>query len=195
MYLALTSPVRYPNALNSRFRFAGDFLTLPVKILYNHVSGCNTAIVSNLISSRMFIVKEKILQILLVEDNPGDVYLFKAALAESSAAVELEVFDNGLVAWNHLERIAVEKSPTPDLIVLDLNLPGMNGRQILSEMATRPELHKIPICVFTGAGSEESIVDEHAPLRLCFFAKVDNFTKLREIVSSFLNFAGASPSV
>ncbi|MCX5770199.1 MAG: response regulator [Candidatus Hydrogenedentes bacterium] len=135
------------------------------------------------------------MRILLVEDNPGDVYLFKAALAECSAEADVTVFDNGLHAWTYLEKIAAGNTAPPDLIVLDLNLPGMGGRQILSEMATRPELHKIPICIFTGAGSEGSIVDEHPPLRLCFFAKVDSFNKLCEIVSSFLNFAGASSSV
>ena len=138
--------------------------------------------------------KTEALKLLLVEDNPGDVYLFKAALAECSAEVDLLVFDNGLHAWNHIEKIAAIESSPPDLIVLDLNLPGMNGRQILSEMAARPELHKMPVCIFTGAGSEESIISEHPPLRLRFFAKVDNFGKLQEIVQGFLDFA-ASPLV
>jgi len=134
-------------------------------------------------------VKQKTLSILLVEDNPGDVYLFRAALAESSADVELKVYDNGLHAWNHLEKIASGNTAPPDLMVLDLNLPGMCGREILSEMATRPELHRIPVCIFTGAGSEASVVDEHPPLRPRFFAKVDDFTKLCDIITSFLNFA------
>ena len=140
-------------------------------------------------------MKQKTLSILLVEDNPGDVYLFRAALAESLADVELTVYDNGLHGWNHLEKIAAGDTAPPDLIVLDLNLPGMGGREILSEMATRPKLHKIPVCIFTGASSEGSIVDEHPPLRLCFFAKVNDFTKLCDIIISFLNFAGESSSV
>ena len=137
-------------------------------------------------------VKQKTLTILLVEDNPGDVYLFKAALAECAADVELTVIENGLHAWNFLEQVAAGDATPPDLIILDINLPGMGGRDILSGMTTRPELHKIPVCIFTGAGSEESIVAEHPPLRLCFYAKVDSFLKLCEIVENFLNFARES---
>ena len=140
-------------------------------------------------------MKEKTLRILLVEDNPGDVYLFKAALVQCSAEVNLTVFENGLHAWTYLETIAAGDTTPPDLVVLDLNLPGMSGRQILSDMAARPEMHKIPVCIFTGAGSEETIIDEHPPLRLCFFAKVDSFAKLCGIVTDFLKFAGTSGSI
>jgi len=134
------------------------------------------------------------MRILLVEDNPGDVYLFKAALAELNAEVDLQLLDNGFHAWKHLEKVAAGDAQPPDLIVLDLNLPGMSGRQVLNEMGQRPELHKIPVCIFTGAGSEENIIDEHPPLQLCFYAKVDNFAKLREIVQDFLAFAAEKKS-
>lgn len=82
-----------------------------------------------------------------------------------------------------------KKRQLPDLIVLDLNLPGMNGRQILAEMTAHPELHKIPVCIFTGAAQEESVIEEHPPLRLCFYAKVDSFRKLLDTVKSFLKVA------
>lgn len=132
------------------------------------------------------------LTILLVEDNPGDVYLFKAALSDLSADVDLSVFDNGLHAWRFLEEVAGGKAAAPDLIILDLNLPGMGGREILEGMTNRAELHEIPVCIFTGAGSEEGIVAEHPPLRLCFYAKVDSFNRLREIIKNFIAFARQS---
>ena len=122
--------------------------------------------------------------ILLVEDNPGDVRLTREALAEIKMANNLHVVEDGIQALEFLRRDGVyADKPRPRLVLLDLNLPRKDGREVLAEMKTDPKLRRIPVVVLTTSDSEEDILrayDLHVnayvtkPLDLDQFAKVVN---------------------
>ncbi len=122
---------------------------------------------------------------LLVEDNAADVYLFKTALAETGIALRLAVARDGVEAWHTIESSA----DTFDLIILDLNLPGMTGREILRKMVLHPPARKIPIAVFTTSSTEGSIVEDFPEFRMLYMQKTHVFDELKRIVRSFADFA------
>lgn len=141
-----------------------------------------------------FVSRRNILQILLVEDNPADVYFLRTALKELGFPYCIEVQEDGRLAWEHLRQLADDSAVLPDLILLDLNLPGMSGRDILTEMVKHPAFRKIPTCVLTGAPSEHSVIEDYPALRLCFEAKTDCLTTLKSIAERILAFAAANPA-
>ncbi|HEU0140189.1 MAG TPA: response regulator, partial [Bryobacteraceae bacterium] len=87
--------------------------------------------------------------ILLVEDSPGDVRLTREALRESSAQVVLEVARDGVEAMEMLRSESTRTGRFPDLILLDLNLPRKDGREVLAEIKADPHLRLIPVVVLT----------------------------------------------
>src|SRR5437868_2892652 len=90
--------------------------------------------------------------LLLVEDNPGDVRLTEEALREASFRVKLSVATNGVEAVDFLHRRGkYSQAPRPDLILLDLNLPLMTGPEVLSDIKTDPDLKRIPVLVMTSS--------------------------------------------
>ena len=101
--------------------------------------------------------------ILLVDDDPGDQELTRRALAHDSVRVDLHITSDGVEAMEYLLRTGAyedpQVSPTPDLILLDLNMPKKNGREVLAELATHEELSRIPVVVLT----DESTGDGHPP--------------------------------
>lgn len=97
----------------------------------------------------------KCVNVLLVEDDPGDVFLIREAMKNSSLDFDVHVADNGEKALDYLYRrttfVAVER---PDLIMLDLNLPRINGLEVLREIKSVPELSSIPVIVLTTSKNE-----------------------------------------
>lgn len=94
-------------------------------------------------------------RILLVEDNPGDVDLAREALQERSQGLEISVVSNGLEALSFLKREGKYKdAPRPDLILLDLNLPKLDGRQVLAQVKRDEGLKSIPVVVLTSSSAE-----------------------------------------
>jgi len=100
--------------------------------------------------------------ILLVEDDPDDQKLTKRALEGSKLRNELRVVDDGEQALDYLFRRGKledpEKSPRPDLILLDLNLPKLDGRAVLKEIKQSPDLRRIPVVILTTSSQEEDIL-------------------------------------
>lgn len=97
-------------------------------------------------------------ELLLVEDNPADVRLFREALRDLNAEVHLNVIDNGEDAIRFLRRQAsFEDAPKPDLIVLDLNLPRKDGREVLADIKEDPTLRRIPVVILTTSNSESDV--------------------------------------
>src|SRR5260370_25426006 len=93
-------------------------------------------------------------EMLLVEDNPGDVRLVLEALRDGELPCHLSVAKDGTEATDFLWRRGTHRhAPRPDLILLDLNLPGKNGREVLQELKADPELCSIPVAVFTRSAS------------------------------------------
>ena len=105
-------------------------------------------------------------EILLVEDDPGDVLMTRDALKESKLLHRLVVLDNGEEAVRYLKREApYEDAPRPDLVLLDLNLPRLDGREVLSIIKADGNLRQIPCVVLTTSDSEDDIArsyDLHA---------------------------------
>jgi CheY-like chemotaxis protein len=99
-----------------------------------------------------------VVKILLIEDNPADVLLTKESFTKSKTANELGVVTNGAAALRFLRREGPYASATrPDLILLDLNLPTVDGREVLAEIKTDPDLKSIPVVVLTTSADERDI--------------------------------------
>jgi chemotaxis family two-component system response regulator Rcp1 len=99
-------------------------------------------------------------EILLVEDNPGDVRLMREALAEISVPHRLGVAETGGNALQILRREGVE-APRPDLVLLDLNLPDMHGLAVLKAIKTDPALRRIPVVVFSSSEKREEVAEAY----------------------------------
>ena len=127
-------------------------------------------------------MRAKPVQMLLVEDNPGDVRLTKETLKDAKLMVDLHVVGDGVEAMAFLRQEGKYASaPYPDLVLLDLNLPKKDGREVLAEIKQDPNLRRIPVVVLTISNAEEDILKSynlHAnayvnkPLNLEQFAKI-----------------------
>jgi CheY-like chemotaxis protein len=114
------------------------------------------------------------------------VFLFREAVKQSGVACNVQVSINGNAAWDRLEKAAAGQETKPDVMVLDLNLPGLSGRQILEKMRAENTLLDLPICVFSGSDDERKVVNEYPPLRLSFEKKTSDLQELRETVKRML---------
>jgi len=98
--------------------------------------------------------------VLLVEDNHADVYVTRLAFARSRVGAVLHIVSDGDEAMDFLRRRgAWANAPKPDLVLLDLNLPRKNGREVLSEMRGDPDLRRIPVVVLTSSQADKDLVD------------------------------------
>ncbi len=132
--------------------------------------------------------------ILMVEDNAGDVYMFREAMEESGISAELLVVHTGIEALDFLHRRGnYASAPDPDLIILDLNLPAKQGTEVLAEMETTVSLKGLPVAVFTTSQSEADICGNYPGLKCMFALKTASVHELVEIIRSFERFAGALP--
>jgi len=135
--------------------------------------------------------KQKIrpIEILLIEDNPGDIRLTIEAFKESKIANILNIVEDGIEAINYLENQRKFKDkPLPDIIILDLNLPKKDGREVLAEIKEDKLLKHIPVVIFTTSQSETDIFkcyDLHAN---CYISKPLNMNQFIKIVKSVENF-------
>ena len=98
-------------------------------------------------------------EVLLVEDNPGDVLLTTEALEEAKLHINMSVVSDGVEALDFLyRRGAYAEAPRPDLMLLDLNMPRKDGREVLAEIKADPDLRGIPVVVLTTSHAEQDIV-------------------------------------
>lgn len=134
-------------------------------------------------------VPSKTAHILLVEDNPGDVELTKKALKNGNILNNLTVAADGEEAMNMLRKKGLyAKQPTPDLILLDLNLPKKDGREVLQEIKTDDDLKKIPVVVLTTSSAEEDILKTYNLHANCYITKpvdLDQFMKVIRTLKEF----------
>jgi CheY-like chemotaxis protein len=134
-------------------------------------------------------MERKDIHILLVEDNPGDIRLVREALSECKVKHQLEVVVDGVKALKYLRR---EKSSLngslPDLILLDLNLPKKDGREVLMEIKQDTDLRHIPVIIFSSSEAEEDILssyDHHANCYVCKPLDLDAFIEVIELIIRF----------
>ena len=124
-------------------------------------------------------------EILLVEDNPGDVPLTKEALKEGKLANNLNVVGDGVEALAYLRKKRKFKDrPTPDLILLDLNLPKKDGRELLAEIKEDQHFKHIPVVVLTTSKAEADIIESYESHANCYITKPVDMNQFIKIVKS-----------
>jgi chemotaxis family two-component system response regulator Rcp1 len=129
------------------------------------------------------------LEVLLVEDNPGDVRLVREALKEGGFPGHLNVATDGEEATDILWKRGNHKNdPRPDFIMLDLNLPGKNGRAVLEEIKDDPELRQIPVTVFSTSTAPNDLVHAYAHHANCYIRKPSDLDEYMRVVRSIERF-------
>lgn len=128
-------------------------------------------------------------EVLLVEDNAGDVRLTQEALREAKVHNNLSVVNDGIEAMAFLRREGkYAQAPRPDLMLLDLNMPRKDGRQVLAEVKADPELGRIPIVVLTTSKAEEDIVRSYELHANSYVTKPVDFEQFMKVVQSIEGF-------
>ncbi|MBA7689603.1 Response regulator rcp1 [subsurface metagenome] len=131
----------------------------------------------------------KSIEILLVEDNPGDVRLTREALKEDKVLNNLNVAEDGIEALAFLNREGkYADAPRPELILLDLNLPKKDGRDVLAEIKANGDLKRIPVVVLTGSWAEEDIIKSYDLHANCYITKPVDLEQFIKVVKSIDEF-------
>ncbi len=129
------------------------------------------------------------IQVLLVEDNPGDVRLTKEALKEGKLLNQLTVVGDGVEALSFLRKEGIYADALqPELILLDLNLPKKDGREVLAEIKADPNLRRIPVVVLTTSSSEEDILKIYDLHANCYITKPVDLEQFMGVVKSIEDF-------
>lgn len=129
------------------------------------------------------------IEILLAEDNPGDVKLTEKALEQGKILNNLHVVTDGVEAMEFLRQEGeYADEPRPDLILLDLNMPRMDGQEVMEEMDGDPELRRIPVVVLTSSAAEEDIVKSYELTANAYLTKPVDFEGFSDIVSRIEDF-------
>lgn len=131
----------------------------------------------------------QMVQILLVEDDPGDVELIMEGLKESKIAINFKVIEDGVKALQYLHKEQpYQNCSLPDLILLDLNLPKMDGREVLKEIKGDPFLRQIPVVILTTSDAETDIVKSYTLGANCYITKpisLDGFIEVVQTIEGF----------
>ncbi len=134
-------------------------------------------------------VPNKTADILLIEDNPGDVLLIKEAFRTAQFKYNLHIAKDGDEALKMLGQQGIfDNFPKPDLILLDLNLPKVDGREVLEKLKSDMTLKDIPVIVLSGSDAEADITTSYDLHANSYVIKPDNFDDLKEIIVSIENF-------
>jgi chemotaxis family two-component system response regulator Rcp1 len=129
------------------------------------------------------------IEILLVEDNPGDVDLAREALKESRVSNQVHVVTDGVAAMAFLRRTGKHKDAArPDLVLLDLNLPKKDGREVLAEIKGDPDLKHIPVVILTTSTDEADVVKTYNLHANCYITKPIDFVQFMKVVKAIEDF-------
>ncbi len=129
------------------------------------------------------------IDILLVEDNPGDVRLIKEALNSTNIRNMLHIVCDGIEAMNFLRREGKYKEAVrPDVILLDLNLPRKSGLEVLEEIKADTELKRIPVIILTTSMDEEDVLKSYNLHANCFVTKPTGLTQFNEVIKMMEKF-------
>jgi len=133
--------------------------------------------------------KSGVIELLLVEDSEPDVRLTKEALKEAKVWNNLWVVEDGVEAMEFLRRQGRHTdAPRPDLILLDLNLPRKDGRQVLQEIKADPSLRRIPVVILTTSRDEADVLRAYDLHANCYITKPVDFNRFMEVVKSIEDF-------
>ena len=129
------------------------------------------------------------IEILLVEDNPGDIRLTQEALKEAKLTNTLNVVTDGVEALDFLRRQgSYADAVRPNLILLDLNMPRKDGREVLTEIKEDPDLRRIPVVVLTTSDAEVDILKSYNLHANCYINKPVDIEQFIEVVKTIKNF-------
>ncbi|MEH1875119.1 MAG: response regulator [Nostoc sp.] len=129
------------------------------------------------------------IEVLLVEDNPGDAQLTRIALEDSKISIHLNVVEDGVEAMAFLRKQdKYLKAAHPDIVLLDLNLPRKDGREVLAEIKGDENLRRIPVVILTTSQAEEDILKAYNLCANCYITKPVDFDQFVKIVQSIENF-------
>ncbi len=129
------------------------------------------------------------IEILLVEDNPADVRLTMEGLKEAKVANHLNAVLDGKSALDFVYRRGKHRdAPRPDVILLDLNLPGIDGREVLQQIKDDPDLRTIPVVVLTSSEAESDVVRSYEAHANCFISKPIDFDGFLRVVHAVDDF-------
>ena len=129
------------------------------------------------------------IEILLVEDSPADIIITRESFQEAKLLNSLHVVEDGVQALEFLRRQgAYASAPRPDLILLDLNLPRKNGREVLAEVKCDPDLMSIPVVILTTSSADEDILKAYNLHANCYVVKPVGFENFHKAVQSIRNF-------
>lgn len=131
----------------------------------------------------------KEIDVLLVEDDPGDVLMTREAFDENKVANRLAVVSDGESAMTYLRKEGpYADAPTPDLVLLDLNLPRMDGREVLAAMKGDDALRSIPVVVLTTSEAEEDVLRSYALHANAYVTKPVDFQRFIDVVRQIDDF-------
>jgi two-component system, chemotaxis family, response regulator Rcp1 len=129
------------------------------------------------------------IQILLVEDSPGDIRLTQEAFRDANPSLQLHVANDGVEAMAFLRNQgAYSGAPRPDMILLDLNMPRMDGRQVLAHIKADDDLKTIPTVILTTSDAETDIVNSYQLQANCYLSKPVHLEAFESLVKSINDF-------
>jgi chemotaxis family two-component system response regulator Rcp1 len=129
------------------------------------------------------------IHILLVDDNEGDILLTREALEEASIINKISIAYDGMEAINFLKkRPPFGNNPLPDLILLDINLPKMDGKEVLSIIKSDPDLKRIPVIMLTTSSSEKDILASYDNYANCYITKPVDLDRFIDVVRTIEDF-------
>ncbi|MCB0653639.1 MAG: response regulator [Saprospiraceae bacterium] len=127
--------------------------------------------------------------ILLIEDNSGDIWLTREAFKQSNKNTNLEVVTDGVEAYNYLKKKdPYQDKPLPDLILLDLNLPKWDGRDVLEKVKTDEDLKHIPIIILTTSNAKKDVINCYKLYANCFITKPVDYESFFLIIQQIEGF-------
>ena len=131
----------------------------------------------------------EVIDVLLVEDDPGDVLMTREAFEDHKVANTLHVVGDGVEALQFLRQEGpYADAPTPDLVLLDLNLPKMDGREVLAELKADPVLRRIPVVVLTTSEAEEDVLRSYSLHANAYVTKPVDFERFVQVVQQIDDF-------
>lgn len=129
------------------------------------------------------------IDILLVDDNPGDVRLTKEVLLEGRVLNRIHVAWDGVEALEFLHRAGkFANAPRPDIILLDLNMPRMDGRECLARIKSDPDLHRIPVVILTTSEADQDVLRSYDLHANCYISKPVDLEQFMRVVKTIKQF-------
>jgi two-component system, chemotaxis family, response regulator Rcp1 len=134
-------------------------------------------------------MNSRLIQILIVEDSPSDAFIVKEALKQAKELVQVLIVHDGVEAMDLLlRRGKYTDAPRPDVILLDLNMPRKDGREVLAEIKSHDKLKTIPVIVLTSSSAPQDISKAYSLHANCYLAKPADFNQFKQMIQAIETF-------